>query len=88
MILAVVILVIFLISAFVITKLKNFNHKVFFIILLSLTFIATISVCIMNPKMHNYVPLNVIDYIIKFNTDGSMTTTKQVTTEVIKEVSK
>ncbi len=39
----------------------------------------------MNPKMHKPFQLNIIEYILKINTDGSVTTTKSVTTTVIKE---
>lgn len=64
------------------------NHKTFFIVISIITVIATVLVCASTPKMHNRISLNIIDYLIKFNTDGSMTTTKQVTTEVLQEVQK
>ncbi len=64
------------------------NHKTFFIVISIITVIATVMVCVSTPKMHDRISLNIIDYLIKFNTDGSMTTTKQVTTEVLQEVQK
>ncbi|MBR1754608.1 hypothetical protein IJ732_07225 [bacterium] len=36
--------------------------------------------CLKTPKMHKPVSLNVIDYIIKFNTNGEMQTIKTTTT--------
>ncbi len=53
----------------------------FLIVLLGLT----VGFCVMNPKMHKPFQLNIIEYILKINTDGSVTTTKSVTTTVIKE---
>ena len=64
------------------------NHKTFFIVITTVTVIATGCVCVMSPKMHGVFSMNVIDYLVKFNSDGSMTTTKQITTEVLKETQK
>lgn len=84
MVLALVILGIFLILSIAIFRVKAVTVKVVLIALL--TFIAVTSVAIMvtNPQMHKMFSMSVIDYLIKFNDDGSITTTKQTTTTEIK----
>ena len=83
MILALITLILTFVILIIITKQKNI--KILMFVLLAITTILTVGLCIKQPAMHNRISLNIIDYLIKFNTDGSMTTTKQVTTEVIKE---
>ncbi len=41
---------------------------------------TTVLVGFLKPKMHKPFSFAVIDYLIKFNDDGSMTTVKQTTT--------
>lgn len=85
MILALIILGIFLILTVVIFKVKTVPTKVVLIALL--TFMAVLGVALMvtNPKMHKMFSVSVIDYLIKFNDDGSITTTKQITTTKVKQ---
>ncbi len=54
--------------------------KKFYIILLLLILCTTIGICFIKPVMHKQLSFSVIDYLIKFNDDGSMTTIKQTTT--------
>ena len=70
------------------TKVK-FNYtiidmKKFIIMLLVSVFCLTIGVCIVKPVMHKQISFAIIDYLIKFNDDGSMTTVKQITTTKLK----
>lgn len=58
--------------------------KHFTILFVILIIIFTVSFCIVKPKMHKTFQLNIIEYVLKFNNDGSMTTTKQVTTTNLK----
>ena len=60
-------------------------NKSFFIIIGILLVIATGFVLISKPVMHKQFNVSVIDYLIKFNDDGSMTTTKQTTTTQFQE---
>ncbi len=60
-------------------------NKSFFIIIGILLVIATGFVLISKPVMHKQFNVSVIDYLIKFNDDGSMTTTKQTTTTQVQE---
>ena len=64
---------------------QNFNYTIismkrFVIILLILILCATLSLCVKKPAMHKQISFSVINYLIEFNTDGSVTTTKQTTT--------
>ena len=61
-------------------------NKAFFIIISLIFVISTGFIVIQKPVMHKAFSLSVIDYLIKFNTDGSVTTTKQTTTTQIKHV--
>lgn len=58
------------------------------ITLLAVVILSTIGLCVAKPALHKPFSINVIDYLIKFNTDGSVTTIKQTTTTQIKESEK
>lgn len=62
--------------------------KIFSITVIILLAGLTAAFCVANPKMHKPFQLNIIEYIMKINTDGSVTSTKSVTTTVIKEEGK
>jgi len=62
--------------------------KIFSITVIILLAGLTAAFCAANPKMHKPFQLNIIEYIMKINTDGSVTSTKSVTTTVIKEEGK
>jgi len=64
---------------------NKFNIKYFGIIFLILVVALTIFVCCFRPQMHKIFQVNVIEYLIKINSDGSMTTTKNTTTTVLQE---
>lgn len=61
------------------------TKKIFIISLLTIAIITTIGLCVKKPVMHKPLSIDYIDYLIKFNDDGSVTTTKQTTTTEIKE---
>lgn len=50
------------------------------IVLLIVVVILTIYVCAKLPKLHKPISLQTIEYALKFNTDGSVSTTKTITT--------
>ena len=54
---------------------KKFIYFLGIIIVLS-----TLAIVTLRPKMHKQLSFSVIDYLIKFENDGSMTTVKQTTT--------
>lgn len=61
-------------------------NKSFFIIIGIIIVVATGFVLVSKPVMHKQFSVSVIDYLIKFNDDGSMTTTKQTTTTQVKDM--
>lgn len=62
--------------------------KRFCIILSVFILCITLGICFVKPVMHKQISFSVIDYIVKFNTDGSMTTIKQTTTTKLKHEDK
>lgn len=61
------------------------RFRLFSILGLIILTVLTVALCISNPKMHKPFQLNIIEYILKINADGSVTSTKSVTTTVIKQ---
>ena len=84
MVLALVILGIFLILSIAIFRVKAVTVKVVLIALLTFMAVTSVAIMVTNPQMHKMFSMSVIDYLIKFNDDGSITTTKQTTTPEIK----
>lgn len=74
-----------IILAVILVLLFTKNIKMFFVIAAAVVLISSLSICVMKPVMHKQFSFNVIDYLIRFNTDGSVTTTKQTTIKTIKE---
>lgn len=60
---------------------KKINLKWFFVFVIAILVATTIGICVKKPVLHKPFQLNIEDYLIKFNTDGSVTTTKTITTE-------
>ncbi len=58
--------------------------KIYFIILSIFIVVSAIVLCFIKPKMHKPFQMNIIEYIMKINSDGTTTTTKQVTTTTLK----
>ena len=84
MVLALVILGIFLILSIAIFRVKAVTVKVVLIALLTFMAVTSVAIMVTNPQMHKMFSMSVIDYLIKFNDDGLITTTKQTTTTEIK----
>lgn len=84
MVLALVILGIFLILSIAIFRVKAVTVKVVLIALLTFMAVTSVAIMVTNPQMHKMFSMSVIDYLIKFNDDGSITTTKQTTSTEIK----
>ena len=61
------------------------NLKIFTTIVICFLLVLSVGFAVKKPKMHNPLQINVIEYFLKINSDGSVTTTKSVTTNVIKE---
>ena len=81
MVLALISLLILVILAVIFMKsLKLFLWAAIFAVIL-----VTAGVYIAKPIQHKQFAIQIIDYLIKFNTDGSITTTKQTTTTQIQK---
>ena len=63
----------------------NNGIKVIFISALTIVLAATFWICIAKPQMHKPFSVNTIEYLLKINKDGSVTTTTQITETVIKK---
>ncbi|MBR1680922.1 hypothetical protein IJ707_03930 [bacterium] len=83
MITAAVVFIIFTVGIYFLLKTKNI--KLFFVLIFSTALISTVGICIVKPVLHKQFSISIIDYLIKFHNDGSMTTTKQTTSTTIKE---
>jgi len=83
MILALVVFVV--VIALTVLFIKMNNTKLFLTSLIAICMLTTVGICIQKPIMHKNFSISIIDYLIKFDTDGSITTTKETTTTTIKE---
>lgn len=59
------------------------NLKVTSLIILAAALGLTVWICAVKPDMHKKFSVNIIEYLMKINKDGSVTTTKQVTQTVV-----
>ena len=64
-------------------NLIKFSLKVAVFVTFVLVLGVTIWICMEKPNMHKMFSVNVIEYLMKINKDGSVTTTKQVTQTVV-----
>ena len=64
---------------------QKFKLKWFVISTIFIAGILTVTFGIVKPQMHKPFQLNIIEYLLKINTDGSVTTTKTITTDGVKE---
>jgi hypothetical protein len=82
MLLAVVVL--FIILGLVLLF-KFMPIKVSGVILSVAALLLSAGICIVHPKMHKPFTIDIVEYFIKINDDGSMTTTKQTTKTIFKQ---
>ena len=60
--------------------------KISLSIVIAIVMVFTIGIFIKQPVLHKPFSINTIEYLVKINDDGSMTTTKQTTyTQFMKE---
>ena len=83
MIIAIILLILSVLGLLYMQNAKQFNIRNANFILVVLAFAATLTICIAGPVMHKQFSFNIIDYLIKFNDDGSMSTTKQTTQTIL-----
>ena len=78
-------LVVSLIAISLIIGLKFMNTKTAIFCMLFVMLCSTVSICFISPKMHKQFLIGVVEYLIKINDDGSMSTTKQTTQTVLQK---
>ena len=84
MIIALVSLIVLVLLVAVFMK----SLKLFFMTMLLSVLIISAGVYFIKPVQHKQFAIQVVDYLINFNTDGSITTTKQTTTTQIQKDTK
>ena len=77
--------IVIVVAFFILKSIISFSLKVIGLGILVALAALTIWICSEQPQMHKPFSLNTIEYLFKINKDGSVTTTKQITTTVIKE---
>jgi len=81
-----IIAVVVIVIAFLILKsILSFTLKVIGLGILILAIGFTIWICSTSPELHKPFSIETIEYLLKINQDGSVTTTKQVTKTVLQE---
>ena len=80
---ALIISIAVVIAFVILLNLIKFSLKVAVFVTFAVVLGATIWICTAKPDMHKMFSLNVIEYLMKINKDGSVTTTKQVTQTVV-----
>ena len=81
-----IIAVVVIVIAFLVLKsILSFTMKAISLGILILACACTIWICVQKPELHKPLSLNTIEYLLKINKDGSVTTTKQVTQTIIKQ---
>lgn len=80
----IVALMVTVILGIILANIVKFGLKICVYLIVFIVFGVTAWICISQPVMHKPFSVNTIEYLLKINKDGSMTTTKQVTQTVIK----
>ena len=83
MIIAIILLILSVLGLMFMQNAKQFSLKNANFTLIAIAFAATLAICIAAPVMHKQFSFSIIDYLIKFNDDGSMSTTKQTTQTIL-----
>lgn len=81
----IAVFVVVLIAFLLIKSILSFTIKVIGLGILICAVALTIWICSAQPELHKPFSLNTIEYLMKINKDGSVTTTKQVTHTVLKQ---
>lgn len=77
--------VVIIVALIILNSIIKLTLKVIGIGVLILVAVCTIWVCTVKPELHKPFSLNTIEYLLKINHDGSVSTTKQITQTVLKQ---
>lgn len=81
-------IIVIIIALILLNFIVKLSLKIIGICVLVAAVALTIYIFVAQPDMHKPFSMNTIEYLLKFNKDGSVTTTQQVTTTVIKDKAK
>lgn len=80
--------IVLLVIAILAVRLLKMNTKGIFIVILTLTVLCSGILCLKKPIMHKQFSIDIVDYFVKINDDGTMTTIKQTTKTILKKENK
>ncbi len=80
-----IILLIAVAVLFLVFKVLNLSVKAMSIIIFCIAFLFTTFICFAAPAMHKPFSIDIVDYLIKINDDGTTTTTKQTTRTILQK---
>ena len=83
--LGIIVLAVAIIIFVILINIIKIGLKLASFVILAFVLGVTIWICAVQPNMHKPFSIDAIEYLLKINQDGSMTTTKQITKTVIKE---
>ena len=83
MIIAIILLILSVLGLLYMQNAKQFSLKNANMAIIVLAVAATVAICVAAPVMHKQLSFSIIDYLIKFNDDGSMSTTRQTTQTIL-----
>ena len=78
-----VIPIVIILSIILLVNIVKFSIKVASFVILAVVLGLSVWICVQKPDMHKQFSVNIIEYLMKINKDGSVTTTKQVTQTVV-----
>lgn len=81
----IIAIVVIIVAFLVLKSILSFTIKIVAFGILILAAALTIWICSQQPELHKPFSLNTIEYLFKINKDGSVTTTKQVTQNILKQ---
>lgn len=79
----IIALIILIIAVIILKNIISFGLKIIGLGIIIILVGVTIWISSQQPDMHKPFSINTIEYLFKINKDGSMTTTKQVTTQTL-----
>ena len=71
-----------------ILRLLKLNIKIIFVVIFLVAFVLSAVICVCKPTMHKQFSIDIVDYFVKINDDGTMSTIKQTTKTIIKKENK
>lgn len=77
---AIIAIIVVVIALFIFWLILKLSMKIFAALFIIIALVATVTVTIIQPKMHKEFNFNIIEKMIKFNDDGSTSIIETTTT--------